>query len=150
MSVKNASAAAATAIKSHPWRTAAVCVLVFAASAVTGASVASARPEPTLAVSAAELHAVPTAHIFYFGADPVKPVTDLKPGAVEVQVPHADGCDPDYGTPDLCVPWTIPGSTPAAKCDWLYSMGFGPLKVYGVNRQHLPEDSQGYVCAKGT
>ena len=62
---------------------------------------------------------------------------------------NEDGCDHDYGTPNQCVPWQIPGSTGAARCAWLESMGFGAIKVYGTNRQDLPENAQGYVCAAG-
>ena len=47
------------------------------------------------------------------------------------------------------MPWTIPGRQPQAECAWLNSNGFGPLKVVGTNRQDLPEDAQGYVCASG-
>ena len=50
---------------------------------------------------------------------------------------------------NVCVPWTIPGATPQAKCAWLTSNGFTDLKVYGTDRQDLPEDAQGYVCASG-
>ena len=59
---------------------------------------------------------------------------------------HIDGCDHDYGAPDQCVPWSIPGATPQAKCAWLQSNGFGPLAVLGKNRQHLPEDAKGDAC----
>ena len=42
-----------------------------------------------------------------------------------------------------------PGATPRAKCAWLTSNGFADLKVYGTDRQDLPEDAQGYVCESG-
>ncbi len=54
-----------------------------------------------------------------------------------------DGCDHDYGAPNVCVPWSIPGATPEAKCAWLTSNGFGELKVYGTNRQDLAENAAG-------
>ena len=63
---------------------------------------------------------------------------------------HVTGCDSDYGTAAQCVPWTIPGSSPAAKCGWLRSNGFGPLRVAGTNRQDLTENGRGYVCPSGT
>ena len=79
---------------------------------------------------------------------PVK--TQVKTYKHAQRIPEAwniDGCDHDYGTPDQCVPWKIPASSGQAACAWLKANGFGPLKVVGTNRQHLPEDAQGYVCA---
>ena len=61
---------------------------------------------------------------------------------------NVDGCDHDYGKPDQCVPWSIPGSGTAAKCAWLSTHGFGTLKVYGKDRQHLEQDKDGKTCAK--
>jgi hypothetical protein len=59
------------------------------------------------------------------------------------------GCDFDYGTAGQCVPWTVPGASPQARCAWLRSNGFGPLRVAGTNRQNLTEDARGYACAPG-
>jgi hypothetical protein len=149
MNFSDAMRAVVTGARRHPWRTAVVvCVPVVAASVITGTTMASARPAPYLAVSSSALNAAPASHVLYFGNDSAKPVTDMKAGAVTVKEPwNVDGCDHDYGTANQCVPWQIPGSTPQAQCAWLASNGFGALKVYGTNRQHLPEDAQGYVCA---
>jgi hypothetical protein len=60
---------------------------------------------------------------------------------------NLDGYDHDYGTANVCVLWKIPAATPEAACAWLKANGFVlPLKVYGTNRQHLPENAAGYVC----
>ena len=139
---------AVSGVRRHPWRAALVCVpLLIAGSVYTSTAVASARPQPLLAVPASALSAAPAPHVLTFGKDANKVVTDVKPGAVAVKEPwNIDGCDHDYGTPNQCVPWAIP--VPASKaCAWLESMGFGPLQVVGKNRQHLPENAQGYVCA---
>jgi hypothetical protein len=139
---------AMNSVRRHPWRAAAICVPVVAASVFAGTTAASARPQPMLAVRASALSAAPAAHVLTFGNDTNKVVTDVRKGAVAIQEPwNEDGCDHDYGPPNECVPWKIPGSTTAAQCAWLESMGFGSLKVYGTNRQHLPENAQGYVCA---
>jgi hypothetical protein len=152
MNFSDARRTVATGVRRHPWRTAAaVCVPVLAASVITGTTMASARPAPYLAVSTSALSAAPAQHVLVFGSSPAKPVTDIKPGAVAVRESwNVDGCDHDYGTPNQCVPWAIPGATPQAKCAWLAANGFGALKVYRANRQDLPEDAQGYVCASGS
>lgn len=139
---------AVTAVRRHPLRAAAVCVPLVVASVFTGQSMASAMPEATLAVSAAAASAPAAPHVLLFDNHlsdrPVTHRNSQKP----VYVPwNVDGCDHDYGTPNQCVPWQIPASGPQADCAWLRSMGFGPLKVYGTNRQHLPENAEGYVCA---
>jgi hypothetical protein len=147
MNLNRAMNSVVTGIRRHPWRAAAICVPVVAVSVFTGTTVASARPQPVLAVPASAFSAAPAAHVLTFGKDANKVVTNVKPGAVQVKEPwNVDGCDHDYGTPNQCVPWTIP--VPAGKaCAWLQSMGFGPLQVVGTNRQHLPENAQGYACA---
>jgi hypothetical protein len=150
MNLNTAIRGAVSGARRHPRWAAGICAAAVTASVVTGTTVASARPEPMLAVSAAEVKAAPAQHVLYFGKDPVKPVTDLKAGATIVKEPwNEDGCDHDYGLAYQCVPWTVPGSTAKAKCAWLESNGFGAIKVYGTNRQHLPENAQGYVCASG-
>ncbi|HTR95325.1 MAG TPA: hypothetical protein VMI73_26635 [Trebonia sp.] len=134
-----------TGVRNHPWWTAAVTVPVVAASVLTGTTMASARPQPTLAVSASALRAAPKQHIMSFGSGGKKVYTRGHSKSV-AESWHADGCDHDYGAPNQCVPWSIPGATPQAKCAWLKSNGFGALKVYRTNRQQLPEDGAGYVC----
>jgi len=136
-------------VRRHPARAAAIAVpVLIAASVVTGTTIASARPEATLAVPAAALTAAPAQHVLLFDNDLPKTGAVVKTTPVKIAF-NEDGCDHDYGPGDDCVPWKIPGSTIAAQCAWLRSMGFGALKVYGTNRQHLPEDAQGYVCTSG-
>jgi hypothetical protein len=139
-----------SAARRHPARAAAVGLpLLVAASVFTGTTMASAGPEPTLAVPASALNAAPAQHVLLF--DNKLPRTRAVVTAPPAKISwHETGCDADYGTGNQCVPWTIPGSTGAARCAWLTSMGFGPLKVAGTNRQDLPENAQGYVCAAGT
>ena len=136
-------------VRRHPARAAAICVPLVAASVLTGTTMASARPEATLAVPAAAVNAAPAQHVMLFDNDLPRTGAVVKPAPVKIAL-NEDGCDHDYGTPNECVPWQIPGSTSAAQCAWLKSMGFGALKVYGTNRQDLPENAQGYVCASGT
>ena len=60
MRIMWASAAALlAAIRRRPGRALAVCVPLLAASVFTGTTAAAAHPEPTLAVSKAELNAAP-------------------------------------------------------------------------------------------
>ena len=140
--------AAVTGIRRHPGRALAACAVLAAVSVFTGTTVASAHPEPTLAVSQAELHAAPAPLVDNFDTNLTGAHVQAYKHAYAVPVPwNVDGCDHDYGQPDQCVPWKIPASTPQAACTWLKSNGFGPLKVYGTNRQNLPENAQGYVCA---
>jgi hypothetical protein len=140
------------AIRRHPGRTLAVCVPLVAVSVFTGTTMASAQPEATLAVSPSAASTDPAPYVMNFGSGtPGKTRIVKNKRAVEVREPrNIDGCDHDYGTPGQCVPWQIPASSPQAACAWLKANGFGPLKVYGTNRQNLPENSAGYVCATGT
>jgi hypothetical protein len=139
---------AVTAVRRHPLRAAAICVPLLAASVFTSQSMASATPTPTLAVSSSALSAAPAPHVLTVDNQMNwKPVTANHGATVPQNIQNIDGCDADYGLPGDCVPRTIPGSTPQAKCAWLRSNGFVKLKVYGTNRQHLPENAAGYVCA---
>ncbi len=139
------------AIRRHPGRTLAVCVPLVAVSVFTGTTMASAQPEATLAVSPSAASASPAPYVPYFGGSAPGKTRVVKNRDVPVKEPvNVDGCDHDYGAPSQCVPWQIPGSSPQAACAWLKANGFGPLYVYGTNRQHLPENSAGYVCATGT
>jgi hypothetical protein len=140
---------ALTRVRRHPARAAAICVPLIAASVFTGTTMASARPEATLAVPAAAVNAAPAQHVMLFDNDLPGRTAKAKLATPKVGW-NVDGCDHDYGAPNVCVPWAIPGSTPQAKCAWLSSNGFAELKVYGTNRQDLPEDAQGYVCPSGT
>jgi hypothetical protein len=136
-----------TGVRNHPWWAAAVAVPVLAASVVTGTTMASAGPQPTLAVSASALQAKPSAHVMNFAAAPgAKRMHPHGDGKGIKESWHIDGCDHDYGTANQCVPWKIPGATVQAKCAWLQAHGFGPLSVPGTNRQHLPENAEGHAC----
>ncbi|HEX4094355.1 MAG TPA: hypothetical protein VHZ33_37030 [Trebonia sp.] len=133
----------------HPLRATAICVPLVTASVLTGTTMASAGPEATLAVPAAALNAAPAQHVMLFDNDLPRAGASVKPTPVKIAW-NEDGCDHDYGAPDVCVPWDVPGSTPQAKCAWLKSNGrIEDLKVYGTNRQDLPENAQGYVCTTG-
>ena len=138
------------AISRHPVRAAAICVPLIAATVFTGTTIASAQPAATLEVPAAALNAAPAQHVMIFDNDLTgRKVTGMNSRA-GVKVPwNVDGCDHDYGAANLCVPWKIPAATPQADCQWLRSMGFGPLQVVGTNRQHLPE-TDGYACPDGS
>ena len=139
---------ALAAVRRHPARAAAICVPLVAVSVFSGTTMASARPQATLAVPAAAVNAAPAQHVMLFDNGLTGYAADAKPTAPKVAW-NVDGCDHDYGSPNQCVPWQIPGSTGAARCAWLESMGFGSVKLSGANRQDLPEDAQGYVCASG-
>ena len=140
------------AIRRHPGRTLAVCVPLVAVSVFTGSTMASAQPEATLAVSPSAASAAPAPYVpsFDSGTAPKTRIVKNKRNIPVKEPVNIDGCDHDYGAPGQCVPWQIPASSPQAACAWLRANGFGPLKVYGTNRQHLPENSAGYVCATGT
>ena len=140
------------AIRRHPGRTLAVCVPLVAVSVFTGTTMASAQPEATLAVSPSQASASPAPYVPYFGGVPAGKtrVVKNKSDAPIKEPVNIDGCDHNYGMPGQCVPWQIPASSPQAACAWLKANGFGVLKVYGTNRQNLPENSAGYVCAAGT
>ena len=134
-------------IRNHPRWAAAVAVPVVAASVITGTTMASARPQPTLAVSASALQAKPAAHVMNFGSAPAGKQIHPRGHAKAIKEPwNIDGCDHNYGAANQCVPWAIPGATPQAKCAWLQSKGFGPLTVPGKNRQQLPENAEGDAC----
>jgi hypothetical protein len=150
MSVNTTARGAFSAVRRHPARAAAVCAPLLAAGILYGATMASASPIPTLAVSAAALRAAPAPHVLLFGNDrsAPAPAPAARPSAPALGW-HVTGCDADYGTAGQCVPWTIPGSTSQSKCAWLRSNGFGPLRVVGTNRQDLAENARGYVCAPG-
>jgi hypothetical protein len=71
-----------------------------------------------------------------------------KSGPTRVSVPwNIDGCDHDYGTANVCVPWAVPGSTTAARCDWLLKQGFAPFAVFGKDRQDLNPARTSLACS---
>ena len=93
-------------------------------SVFTGTTMASAGPQATLAVPAAALTAAPAQHVMLFDNDLPSQAAQVKLVTPKIAW-NVDGCDHDYGSPNQCVPWQIPGSTGAARCAWLESMGFG-------------------------
>jgi hypothetical protein len=128
-----------TGIRRHPMRAAAICVPLIAVSVFTGTSMASAQPAVTLDVPAAALNAAPAQHVMIYDNQLTgRKVTGMNSKAAVKMPANEDGCDPDYGAPNQCVPWKIPAASPKADCAWLRSNGFGPLKIVGTNRQDLP------------
>ncbi|MGD0699390.1 MAG: hypothetical protein ABSA02_05850 [Trebonia sp.] len=148
MNLNTTMHSALAGVRRHPVRAAAICVPLVLASVFTGTTMASARPEATLTVPVTALNAAPAQHVMLF--DNGLPSQPAQAKLVTPKIAwNVDGCDHDYGTANVCVPWAIPGATPQAKCAWLTSNGFAELKVYGTNRQDLPETAEGYVCASG-
>jgi hypothetical protein len=135
-------------IRRRPMYTLAISVPLLAMSVFAGTTVTSAHPEPTLAVSQAELNAAPAPLVRTFADGLTGPRVKTYKRPRRIPEPwNIDGCDHDYGTASQCVPWHVPASSGERACAWLKSNGFGPLKVHGTNRQHLPENEHGYVCA---
>lgn len=138
---------ALTMVRRHPVLASAIGLSLLGASVLTSQSMASATPEPTLAVSSSALNAAPAPDVQVYSRGPAIQATDVPH---TVNLPHVDGCDRDYGKANQCVPWNIPASSPKADCAWLKSNGFGPLQVVGTNRQDLPVtmlDGEPYACA---
>jgi hypothetical protein len=138
---------ALTMVRHHPVIASAIGVSLLTATVFTSQSMASATQEPTLAVSSSALNAAPAPDVQVFAQGPAVQVTH---GPHTIKLPHASGCDYNYGSLSQCVPWDIGAGSPAADCAWLKSNGFGPLKVVGTNRQDLPEtllNGVAYVCA---
>ncbi|MEU0187168.1 galactose oxidase early set domain-containing protein [Streptomyces sp. NPDC006207] len=95
----------------------------------------------------------PSLHIHDFARDLAN--EPLKPGRKRTSAPvkaSVSGCDPRYGTPDVCVPVAFPKAvarTPAARCGWLDAQGYRlPLKVNDArDRQRtLPERGANLAC----
>jgi hypothetical protein len=148
MNLNTTMHSALAGVRRHPAHAAAICVLLVAASVFTGTTMASAGPEPTLAVPAAALNAAPAQHVMLFDNDLPSQTAKVKLVTPKIAW-NVDGCDHDYGSPNVCVPWAIPGATTQAKCAWLTSNGFAEVKVNGTNRQDLPVNAEGYICASG-
>ena len=73
---------AVTAVRHHPVRAAAICVPLLAASVLTGQSMASATPTPTLAVSQAALNAAPAPHVLVADNNMSSQVVKVKPANI--------------------------------------------------------------------
>jgi hypothetical protein len=143
---------AASGIRRHPGWAVAAAGSLLAVSVLTGTSMASATPEPRLALSLAQLHAAPAPDINTnfasgLGGQVVKShkgETNFKAFAGD------DGCDHNYGNGNVgvCVPWVIPVPHGQA-CAFLLGNGYGALKVYGTDRQHLDTNHDGIACDSG-
>ncbi len=57
------------------------------------------------------------------------------------------GCDDDYDTEGLCVPWLFP--VLVDECDWLRSHGSRHIEVRGQDRHDLDENHDGIACGDG-
>ena len=127
----------------------AAAVTVALLGIAAGAAFSAARPAPHLS---APVHArtpgqyvVPEATALT--GDKSRTVPN-KPGPAKVAEPwNVDGCDHDYGTPNVCVPWDVPGASTAARCTWLLANGFKPVKVYGRDRQDLNPAHTALACS---
>jgi hypothetical protein len=137
-------------LRRRPRRTALILAPLVAGAAVfAGATASAAHDAPYLAVTAKAAAARPAPYVHNFAGGlkdrPLKNGTGPHHVAVAWNV---DGCDHDYGTANQCVPWTIPAPA-GQRCQWLAAQGFGPLKVYGRDRQHLDTNHDGIACDAG-
>jgi hypothetical protein len=140
----------ASGIRRHPGWAVAAAGSLLAVSVVTGTSMASATPEPRLAVSLAQLNAAPAPDINTSVGTGLKSVKLYKGEAQPKSLQGIDGCDHNYGDGDvnMCVPWQIPAA-PGTACAWLKGNGYPALKVYGTDRQHLDTNHDGIACDAG-
>ncbi len=150
MTIKITLRGVASGVRRHPGRAAVVAVPLLAASVLTGTTMASATQEPRLALSLAQLHAAPAQDInTNFASGLQGQVVKLHKGEAKLQARMGDdGCDHNYGAPDVCVPWQIPAPRGKA-CAFLLANGFHALTVYGTDRQHLDTNHDGIACDAG-
>ena len=136
-------------LRERPRRAALIIAPLVAGTAIfVGATASTAHDAPHLAISArAAAKPAPYVHDFAGGLKdkPLKNATG--PHRVTVAW-NVDGCDHDYGGANQCVPWAIPAPA-GQRCQWLNAHGFGPLKVYGRDRQHLDTNHDGIACDTG-
>jgi hypothetical protein len=141
-----------SSLRKRPRRTALVAVavpLVAVAAAVAGTTASAAHDAPYLAVSAKAAAQRPAPYIHDFARGLKNKPLRNGTGPHHVAVAwNVDGCDHDYGTVNQCVPWTIPAPA-GQRCQWLAAQGFGPVKVYGRDRQHLDTNHDGIACDAG-
>ena len=139
-----------SSLRERPRRAALVVAPLVAGAAIfAGATASAAHDAPHLAVPAKAAAERPRPYVHDF-ADGLrdKPLRNLA-GPHRVAVAwNVDGCDHDYGTANQCVPWSIPAPA-GQRCQWLKADGFGPLKVYGRDRQHLDTNLDGVACDAG-
>ncbi|MCS7483092.1 hypothetical protein ACFFQW_43840 [Umezawaea endophytica] len=57
------------------------------------------------------------------------------------------GCDDDYDTDGVCVPWLLP--ILADQCDWLHEHGSRHIEVHGEDRHALDHNQDGIACGTG-
>jgi hypothetical protein len=137
-------------VRGRPRRTALmIAPLVAGAAIFAGATASAAHDAPHLDVpaKAAAQRPGPYVHDFARGLKN-KPLRNPR-GPRHVTVAwNVDGCDHDYGTANQCVPWAIPAPA-GQRCQWLSAHGFGPLRVYGRDRQNLDSNQDGIACDTG-
>ncbi len=120
------------AVRRHPARAAAIGVpLLVAASVLAGTTMASAGPEPTLAVPAGALSAAPAQHVMLFDNNLPSAAPAARPSWLTPKVAwNARRLRPRLRDAfNVCVPWTIPGGdAPGQVRTWLTSNGFTDLE----------------------
>ncbi|MBR7837546.1 hypothetical protein KDL01_29980 [Actinospica durhamensis] len=123
--------------------------VIVALLAAAGVAASAARPDPHLSgpvyARTPGQYVVPQATALT--GDKSKAVPNKKGPSKVVEPWNVDGCDHDYGTPNECVPWVVPGKTTAARCTWLLAEGFKPFKVYGRDRQDLNPAHTALACS---
>jgi hypothetical protein len=124
-------------------------LLAMVGLGIAQVATSATRPDPHLT---GPVHArVPGQHVVpeatALTADKSKVVPNQKGPAKVVEPWNVDGCDHDYGTANLCVPWAVPGATTAARCTWLLVNGFKPFKVLGTDRQRLNPAHSALACS---
>ena len=139
-----------SSLRKRPRRTAVIIAPLVAVTAIfAGATASGAHDAPHLAISAKAGAERPAPYVHDFaGGLRDKPLRNgTGPHHVAVAW-NVDGCDHDYGAVSQCVPWKIPAPA-GQRCQWLSAHGFGPLKVYGRDRQNLDTNHNGIACDTG-
>ncbi|WNV91125.1 hypothetical protein [Umezawaea sp. Da 62-37] len=73
---------------------------------------------------------------------PPRPTVRLPPWLEDL-----GGCDDDYETDGVCVPWLFP--LLVDECDWLRSHGSRRIEVRGEDRHELDFNGDGFACGFG-
>lgn len=80
-----------------------------------------------------------------------KPVPKPRPeptrGGLPPWLEDLGGCDDDYDTDGLCVPWLFP--LLVDECDWLRGHGSKRIEVKGLDRHELDGNRDGIACGAG-
>jgi hypothetical protein len=74
--------------------------------------------------------------------DSTKPTRYVPPWLEEL-----GGCDDDYDSDGVCVPWVFPAFTDG--CEWLYGQGSRRIEVRGEDRHELDRNLDGIACGDG-